>query len=70
MAQEPLPEPQVTQDQFDLDSSNADLTHGMIHRSLGRQDAFRAAHVPWEMLVHYEMVFIPQPEEGEEDGRS
>jgi hypothetical protein len=100
MAQEPLPEPQITQDQFDLwlnhpvtqaylkclewkrldeveasgtgklvDSSNADLTHGMIHRSLGRQDAFRSAHVPWDMLTFYEMIFIPE-EEGEEDGGS
>ncbi len=95
MAQE-QPEPQITQDQFDIwltspvtiaylkclewkrldtrdaagegklvDSTSADLTHAMIHRALGQQDAYRAAHIPWDMLTFYEMVFMPEPKEEE-----
>jgi hypothetical protein len=50
-----------------VDSSNADTTHAMIHRALGKQDAYRAAYIPWDMLTHYRMVFIPEPKQ-DEDG--
>lgn len=50
-----------------VDSSNASLTHALIHRSLGRQDAYEAACDPWGMLVSYELVDIPPPQEDDED---
>ena len=49
-----------------VDSSNSDLTHALIHRSLGRQDAYENACDPWEMLVFYELVDLPDPEPEEE----
>ena len=49
-----------------VDSSNSDLTHAMIHRSLGRQDAYEAMQTPFDLLTYYEMVFIPEPEPEEE----
>ena len=50
-----------------VDTSSADTTHALLHRALGEQDAYRAAHIPWDILVHYEMVMIPEPME-EENG--
>ncbi|MGI9250910.1 MAG: hypothetical protein ACR2PR_06900 [Pseudohongiellaceae bacterium] len=46
-----------------VDSSNADLTHAIMHRALGQQDAYRAAYIPWDLLTFYQMVFIPEPKE-------
>jgi len=51
-----------------IDTSNADTTHGLLHRALGQQDAYEAAHVPWDMLKHYNMVMITEKEEEEPDG--
>lgn len=48
-----------------VDSGNADLTHGLLHRALGQQDAFREAADPEDLLDHYEMIFHPPPEEEE-----
>lgn len=45
------------------DSSNADLNHALTHRYLGEQDAYRAAHIPWDLLTFYNMVFFPPVEE-------
>ncbi len=50
-----------------VDSSNADLTHALIHRALGRQDAYEAACDPWSMLLRYELVEVPEPEEEPND---
>ena len=50
-----------------VDSSSADLTHALLHRALGQQDAYRAAHIPWDMLTFYNMVFIPEPEEKDDE---
>ena len=46
-----------------VDSSNADLTHAMLHRALGQQDAYRAAHIPWDLLTFYGLVYFPEDEE-------
>ncbi len=48
-----------------VDSSNADLTHGLLHRALGQQDGFRDAADPEDLLEHYEMIFHPPPPEEE-----
>jgi len=50
-----------------VDSSNADLTHAMIHGSLGEQAAFKEAGEPEELLDHYVMIFRPPPPDEEEE---
>ena len=45
-----------------VDSSNADLTHALTHRALGRQDAYEAACDPWAMLIRYKLVQLPEEE--------
>jgi len=46
-----------------LDSSNSDLSHAMSHGALGKQDAYRDAAQPIELLEFYEMVFYPEDKE-------
>lgn len=48
-----------------IDSGNADLTHALLHRALGQQDAYAEAQMPESLLDHYEMIFHPPPEEEE-----
>lgn len=50
------------------DSSNADLTHAMLHREFGKQDAFTECKTPEAVLDEYVMIFHP-PEEDETDGQ-
>ena len=50
-----------------LDSSNADLSHAMSHSALGKQDAFREAAQPEQLLDFYELIFRPTEEENETD---
>lgn len=51
-----------------VDSGNADMTHALLHRSLGQQDAYTEAGKPEVLLDFYEMILHPSPpeEEGEE----
>lgn len=49
-----------------IDSSSADLTHALLHRSLGQQDVYYECGRPEPMLDFYEMIFHP-PEEEETD---
>ena len=49
-----------------IDSSSADLTHALLHRSLGQQDAYTAGQRCEDLLDFYEMIFHP-PEEEESD---
>lgn len=48
-----------------VDTSNADLTHGLIHRELGKQDAYSDAANPRKLLEYYDM--LEKPEESEND---
>ena len=48
------------------DSSNADMTHALLHRSLGQQDAFSECVDPEKMLDFYAMIFRPPPPEDDE----
>lgn len=50
-----------------VDSSNADLTHALIHRSLGQQDAYDEARAPVTLLDHYAMIFRPPPPDDDDD---
>ena len=50
-----------------VDSSNADLTHAMIHRSLGRRDAYRMVAYPEQLLEYFNMIEPPAPPELEEE---
>jgi len=50
-----------------VDSSSADLTHALLHRSLGQQDAYTEAQRTEQLLDFYEMIFHPPPEEEESD---
>lgn len=49
-----------------IDSSSADLTHALLHRALGQQDAYTEAQRCEQMLDFYEMIFHPPPPEEEE----
>lgn len=49
------------------DSSSADMTHAMLHRSFGHQDAFKEAADPERMLEFYQMIFHPPPKEETND---
>ena len=48
------------------DSSSADLTHALLHREFGKQDAYVDARDPEALLDHYVMIFHPPPPEDEE----
>ena len=50
-----------------VDSSSADMTHGLLHRELGKQDGWLEAGKPEMLLDFYEMIFRP-PKEEVEDG--
>ncbi|MGI9251417.1 MAG: hypothetical protein ACR2PR_09480 [Pseudohongiellaceae bacterium] len=39
------------------DSSSADLTHALLHRALGQQDAYADAQHAENLLEHYGMVY-------------
>ncbi len=98
MAKEPMPFPQVTEDQISIwlaspvtkiylqclewktadnrdhagsgtltDSSNADLTHALLHRAFGQQDGYKEAGKPEELMDFYQMIFHPPPPEEEEE---
>ncbi len=43
-----------------VDSSNADLTHAVIHHALGQQAMLAEAADPRRLMEFYEMVFIPE----------
>ena len=43
-----------------VDSSNADMTHAMMHRNLGQQDAFKEAALPEKLLEFYRMIYRRQ----------
>lgn len=47
------------------DSSSADLTHALLHRALGQQDAYTGAQRCEQLLEFYEMIFHPPPPEEE-----
>ena len=49
------------------DSSNADLTHALLHRALGQQDAYDEARDPRALLEHYNMIFVPEDEDETDD---
>lgn len=49
------------------DSSNADMTHALLHRSLGSQDAYSECGKIETLLDFYAMIFRPPPPEEEED---
>lgn len=49
-----------------VDSSNADMTHALVHRSLGQQDAYKEAALPEKLLEFYRMVYRPPPPAKEE----
>jgi len=51
-----------------LDSSNADLSHAMSHGALGKQDAYRDAAKPEQLLDFYELIFRPPTEEETDAG--
>jgi hypothetical protein len=50
-----------------VDSSNADMTHALLHRSLGQRDAYIVAIKPEGLLDYYKMIFRPPPPEEEEE---
>lgn len=50
-----------------VDSSSADLTHALLHRALGQQDAYTEAQKPEELMDHFEMIFHPPPKEEEKE---
>lgn len=50
-----------------IDSSSADLTHALLHRALGQQDAYTEAQKPEDLMDHYEMIFHPPPPDKEEN---
>ena len=50
-----------------VDSSNADMTHALLHRSLGQQDALKDASLPEKLLDFYRMVYRPPPPPEEEE---
>ncbi len=50
-----------------IDSSSADLTHALLHRALGQQDAYTEARRCETMLDFYEMIFHPPPPDEEEE---
>ena len=39
-----------------VDSSNADLTHALVHRALGQQDVCKEFKDPAKILEHYGMI--------------
>ena len=49
-----------------VDSSNADMTHALLHRGLGQQDALKDAALPEKLLDFYRMIYRPPPPEKEE----
>lgn len=49
------------------DSSNADLTHALLHRALGQQDGLSMAAQPESLLEDYGLILHPEPDE-ESDG--
>lgn len=49
------------------DSSSADLTHALLHRALGQQDAYTEGQRCEELLEFYQMIFHPPPPEEEEE---
>jgi hypothetical protein len=50
-----------------VDSSNADMTHALIHRALGQRDGFAEAGEPEKLLDFYKMIFRPPPPEEEKE---
>ncbi len=50
-----------------VDSSNADMTHAMLHRALGQQDALKEAALPEKLFDFYRMVYRPPPETDEDE---
>lgn len=50
-----------------VDSSNADLTHALIHRALGQQDVYAELQEPDTLLDFYGMIQHPEPEETEDE---
>lgn len=53
-----------------VDSSNADLTHAVIHRALGQQDAYREMSDPYlvrGILEHYGMIIEPEEETNDDE---
>ncbi len=49
------------------DSSNADMTHAMLHRALGQQDAFVECGKVEKLLDFYVLIFHPPPPDEEEE---
>lgn len=47
------------------DSSSADLTHALLHRAFGQQDAYEQAQKPEELLEFYGMIIR---EDDDDDG--
>ena len=45
------------------DSSNADLTHALLHRALGQQDGLDFAEHPESLLDQYGLILHPAPKE-------
>ena len=50
-----------------IDSASADLTHALLHRALGQQDAYIEAQRCELLLEFYEMIFHPPPPDEEEE---
>lgn len=50
-----------------IDSSSADLTHALLHRALGRQDAYVEASNPEQIFDRYVMIEHPEPEEKDDE---
>jgi hypothetical protein len=50
-----------------IDSSNAHLSHAMTHGALGKQDAYRDAAKPYELLDFYQIIFHPPEEKPEKE---
>ncbi len=48
-----------------VDSSNADLTHAVIHRALGQQDVYKELSDPVEILNYYDMIMEPEVNDDE-----
>ena len=50
-----------------VDSSNADMTHALLHRALGQQDSLTEAALPEKLLEFYDMIYRPPAKEETED---
>ena len=49
-----------------VDSSSADLTHAMIHKSLGQQQGLSTAMDFQSLFDRYDMIVLPEPKEDDD----